>query len=196
MRWFAVIAVLAGGCESIPSSGRVFQPVVTAPARGVATPALPAAGGDEPLVPGEAPAEHPPPASTEDPLALRARLAGVAPEALSEPPAAAPAAPAAIAPLIPIPVQVPVWDPGRPPEASMWGMRLLTTLSGTLPARAVLVLPDGAEIVVRAGDMIPEHRVVVWAVGRDRVELAHVSADGAFARVETKALQALMPAAR
>jgi hypothetical protein len=66
-------------------------------------------------------------------------------------------------------------------------------LADVAPPRAILVLPDGAEVVVKAGDMLPAQQVVVWAVGRDRVELAHISAEGPFAAVETRALQALMP---
>ena len=189
---FALLLLVA--CESMPSSGRVFQPVAATKATPAAAP-TPEPGAEEPLVPGEAP-EPVPAAGDTDPMSLQARLAGVDAGAVREAPKPAPAPAAAAPPLqVPIPVQVPVWDPGRPPEASSWGLRLLSTLSVTSPARAILVMPDGSESVVKAGDMLPAHGVVVWAIGRDRVELAHVSADGPFARVETRALQALVPSA-
>ena len=198
MWWMAWMVVGLSACESVPSSGHVFQPVKVSGSAPVAAPA----GADEaePLVPGEVPPDE---ASSEpdvaDPLALQARLVGVSAEALTTPPpapAAVAAPPASAAPLMPVPVQVPVWDPGRPPETSTWGLRLLSTLSGSLPPRAVLVLPDGSEVVARAGDILADEKVVVWAVGRDRVELAHITAEGPFAAVETRALQALMPAAQ
>ena len=196
MRWMAWMVVGLAACESMPSSGRVFEPVTVAGPAPVAAPA--GVVEAEPLVPGEAPPdEGTDEADSDDPLALQARLAGVtANELSSPPPAPAMTSPApAAAPLLPVPVQVPVWDPGTPPEASSWGLRLLSTLAGSMPPRAVLVLPDGSEVVVKAGDILSDEKVVVWAVGRDRVELAHISADGPFAAVETKALEALLPSA-
>jgi hypothetical protein len=105
---------------------------------------------------------------------------------MEAPPPALPVAPApsASAPFDGPPIQA--------VEISM-GVRLVTTLDGTLPPRAVIGLPDGRERVVQAGDMIPEARVVVLAIGRDLVQVAQVRPQGDHASIEAVFLRSLFP---
>lgn len=84
------------------------------------------------------------------------------------------------------------WDPETAPPAT-WGIRLLSTVNSTLPPRAVIGLPDGTEQVVQPGAMLPEQRLIVMAVGREVIEVAHVEPNGVQARVETQTLESLFP---
>jgi hypothetical protein len=138
--------------------------------------------------------------SDEDLLALQARANGLDPDKLSAP-EPAPAAPAlaAPAPVVAVPMAapnaVPVWDPAMPLPTGSWGVKLLATLHDVQPPRAVLGLPDGAEIVVQPGTFIVEHRLVVIAVGRDVIQLSKVTPQGFYAKVETETIQSLFPPA-
>jgi hypothetical protein len=76
------------------------------------------------------------------------------------------------------------------PLSAGWPLRLVSTLTTTQPPRAILGLPDGEEIVVTAGEMVPKHNVVVMAVGQDRVQLAQVSPSGDHAQVSELVLVA------
>ena len=74
-----------------------------------------------------------------------------------------------------------------------WMPTLITTLtSGPVP-RAVLTMPSGEEVVVRAGDLLSEEGVIVMAIGSDRVELASISAEAGQAKVENITLAAHYP---
>jgi hypothetical protein len=57
-------------------------------------------------------------------------------------------------------------------------------LPDTIPPRAILGLPDGREVVVSPGTMLPEVGVVVMAVGRERLQVAKISAVGDHAAVQ------------
>ncbi len=196
------VASLCLGCQPIPTSGDPLSPVrvvnpTTAPP--LARPADPTVSSDSPSDPAatgggfdfegeDRPADGG--AGEEDPLALQARLLGVDPSTLRSAPAPPRAAPMA-APA-PVPT-IPAWNPDDPLPDTSWGVRVLATLHDVQPPRAVLGLPDGTEEVVRAGAMLPDHRVVVLAVGRDIVQLARVNPDGFSARVESLTLQSLFP---
>ncbi len=191
MRLIVLPAVLLLGCEQVPSSGKVFQPVA------VAQPTSPApraaeVDGTEPLVPGEAPpaddADAPPEVAAED---LLARMVGLTPAEVTHP---EPEPVVDSAPPIPVPVQIPAWDPSAPPpEASSWGVRVLSTIVDMQPPRAVIALANGEEVVVQPGTMLPEARLVVMAVGRDQVQLAHVAPNGPYATVDTVTVAPLLP---
>ncbi len=70
------------------------------------------------------------------------------------------------------------------PDSAAWGVRLLGTLSNAQPPRAALGLPDGTEVVVAPGSMLPSVGMVVITVGQDVVQVARVSPAGDHAEVE------------
>jgi hypothetical protein len=86
------------------------------------------------------------------------------------------------------------FEGAAPTDAAAWGVRLLATLPATQPPRAVLGLADGAEVVVEAGHLLPEQRLVVMAVGADMVEIARIGQRGAYATVQTETLAPIYPA--
>lgn len=190
MRTLWLLALAA--CTPMEPSGRPFAPVVppraVGPAPAPVVPRGPQGDGsafddertDEPRADApdaDTPVERGDP---DDKLAAMARFARSAP-------APAPA----VAPL-PTP-PAPVWDPSRPlPEAS-FGVRVLAVLLDLQPPRAVLGLPDGREQVVTPGAMLPAEGLVVLAIGRDAVQIAHVTPQGYYARVETDTVVALAP---
>ena len=196
------VAVMA--CDPIPPSGDIFAPRPVA-AVAQAAPVAPAAADTEAV---DAPVDDgsfdfdsedrkDDEASGEavDPLQLQARLFGADPSALPAPaPAPAPApetAPAAAAPVMGM--APPVWNAGQPLEGS-WGIRLVAVVSNVQPPRAVIALSDGTEVVVQPGDMLPEHRIVVMAVGANAVQLAHVNPEGFYASVRTETIASLYDA--
>ena len=71
-----------------------------------------------------------------------------------------------------------------------WGVRLLSTLPHAQPPRAALGLPDGSEVVVAPGSMLPEAGIIVVAVGANNAQLAKVTPEGDHAEIETVTLQA------
>ena len=104
-------------------------------------------------------------------------------------PAADPApAPAPAAAPGPAP-SAPTLSPARPVTGG-WPMRLVRALPDTNPPRAILGLPDGREVVVSPGTMLPELGVVVMAIGRDRLQVARVEAIGDHAAVTELTLEA------
>lgn len=84
----------------------------------------------------------------------------------------------------------PNWTPADAVTLS-WGLRLVSTVPGATPPRAILGLPDGAEEVVKAGDLLPEVGVIVLAVGDNVVQLGKVTPEGDHARVDSVFLQAM-----
>ncbi|MFT4974583.1 MAG: hypothetical protein ACI8S6_000466 [Myxococcota bacterium] len=76
-----------------------------------------------------------------------------------------------------------------PGVAGGWPLRVIKTMSDTNPPRAILGLPNGEEIVVTPGKMIPQHRLVVMSIGPHSVELAHIQPDGDHAAVRAVSLQ-------
>jgi len=76
------------------------------------------------------------------------------------------------------------------PDQPNWGVRLLKTLPTAQPPRAALGLPDGTELVVSPGSMIPEAGIVVVSVGDGVAQVARVEAAGDHAEIETVTLHA------
>jgi hypothetical protein len=71
-----------------------------------------------------------------------------------------------------------------------WPLRLVATVPGAQPPRAILGLPGGDEVVVTPGAMLPEAGVVVMAIGAESIELAEVRPAGDHATVQGRTLQA------
>ena len=103
-----------------------------------------------------------------------AAAAGVDVEALPAPPA-------------------PLAAPEGLPSATRWPARLLSTLPGAQPPRAVLGLPGGEEVVVAPGSMLAEAGLVVMTIGEGRVELAEVEPAGDHAIIRSVVLTAQYP---
>ena len=191
----AWVALMLVGCEPMPSSGDPFSPVKVEPA------VAPAAEPDgEPWF-DEAPTVV---FSSEDmDAALEADEQGepvpdpgeddAATAADAEvPPVAAAVAAAAPASSM-IAASAPSMAPTQPMVAGSvgtWPVRLVRTLPDTYPPRAILGLPDGREIVVTPGSMVPDQGLVVVAIGRESAQLAQVSAQGDHAAIQPVMLSA------
>ncbi len=70
------------------------------------------------------------------------------------------------------------------PSSAAWGVRLLGTIAQSQPPRAALGLPDGTEVVVAPGSMLPSVGMVIISVGQNRVQVARVSPAGDHAEIE------------
>jgi len=200
-----MVLLALAACEVVPPSGDMLQPVpVAGPSAGATAVDREPAGPDEfdfdAYKQEQAQVDGVSDLDAADELLAELGAEGSAGErgvdkereraepAQAEPPAApepvAPAAPAAA--------------PGPQIQAVdvALGVRLVATLPGTVPPRAVLGLPDGQERVVQAGDMVPEARVVVLAVGRDLVQIAQIHPKGDHAGIQPVFLQSLFPGGR
>lgn len=71
-----------------------------------------------------------------------------------------------------------------------WPIRLLGTVPGAQPPRAVLGLPTGEEIVVTPGMLIPAQQLVVMSIGNSQVQLAKIVPMGDHAAIKSMSLQA------
>ncbi len=76
------------------------------------------------------------------------------------------------------------------PAPGSWPLRLVATVPGAQPPRAILGLPGGAEVVVTPGTMLPDVGVVVMAIGTETVDLAEIHPAGDHAVVQGRSLQA------
>ena len=74
--------------------------------------------------------------------------------------------------------------------ATGWPLRLVATTPDAQPPRAILGLPNGQEMVVRPGAMVPELGVVVMSVGKGSVEVARIVPAGDHALVQSQTLTA------
>lgn len=146
--------------EELHAQAKAAAPAAPAPASGVITVSSGDPVGGPPASPAPTPAPEPAPA----------------PAPASAPVAAAPTTTAAPAP--------------APRAGGGWPMRLVRALPDTNPPRAILGLPDGREVVVSPGTMLPEHGIVVMAVGRDRLQVARIDAAGDHAAVTELSLEA------
>ncbi|MCB9743376.1 MAG: hypothetical protein H6740_12310 [Alphaproteobacteria bacterium] len=106
------------------------------------------------------------------------------PEAVEAPEAAAPEAPkpAAEAPVEAAPEAVGL------ATQPVWGLRLLGTIPQATPPRAAIGLPDGSEVVVAPGTLLPEVGVIVIAVGPNSAQIAKVTPAGDHATIESETL--------
>ena len=100
-------------------------------------------------------------------------------ESVATPPAPAPPATDATA------------RPGWPTQgATAWPVRLVTTVPNASPPRAILGLPDGREVVVNPGSMVPDFGIVVVAISPNSADLAKVAPAGDHATIESVTLTA------
>ena len=74
---------------------------------------------------------------------------------------------------------------------SGWPVRLVKTLPETNPPRAILGLPNGEELVVSPGSMVPAHGLVVIAIGPNSAQIAKVTPQGDHAAVSPVTLQTM-----
>lgn len=74
--------------------------------------------------------------------------------------------------------------------AEAWPVRLVTTVPNASPPRAILGLPDGREVVVNPGSMVPELGLVVVAISPNSAELAKIVPAGDHATIESMTLTA------
>jgi len=189
MRWFFTLLALAA-CEPMPTSGNPFQPVRPASKAPAVTPVGEDPGGFD----FEGEDRQPDDNAGDDglgALALQAQLLGI-PASELEAPAPAPVAPepSLAAPVASVAPPA-LWDPSAPVPDGGWGVRLIGTLPEVQPPRAVLALADGREVVVTAGDLLPDQRIVVMAVGRHAVQIAEITPQGFYAEVRTQTLPLL-----
>ena len=77
------------------------------------------------------------------------------------------------------------------PMMTQWPVRLVKTIPDTNPPRAILGLPSGEELVVSPGTMVPEHGLVVIAIGPSSAQLAQVTPQGDHAAVSPLTLQTM-----
>ena len=178
MRFVILLGALLAGCETMAPSGDVLAAVDAAPLETPQQDPPPAEPEDEPLVPGEAPPE----ASAEDEELL------VQPLDLPLTEEVVPSDEA----LVDATEAVPVEESSADIQKPRWGLRVLSTLSDTTPPRAVVVLPDGTEEVVRPGSMLPQAGVVVLSIAKDVVEISEIEAQGMYASIRTRSVQALV----
>ncbi len=76
-------------------------------------------------------------------------------------------------------------------EGTGWPVRLVQTLPDTQPPRAILGLPDGRELVVSPGTLIPDQGLVVMAISDDTLQLVKIRPRGDHAVVTEQTLHAL-----
>lgn len=151
----------------------------------------------------------PPTAPPETPAAAPTLEAEEAPEAepAEAPPSTPPAAPA---PATPVPATPPPTPPSARPETPVLAMpaaepsappagapttppapaTVLSLFDDVDPARALLALPSGEEVVVTAGSFVPAARLVVLGIHDDGVQIALVTPQGDEAELRTTTLRA------
>ena len=201
MRYVGILMVVLIGCNPVTPSGALLEPVHVDPILTAAPVAV--EDGDEAASVAvqdgfdfDADLAEEDAGANEDltDIELQAKLLGVDPSTLTkpEPAAAAPAAPTVVvqaaAPMVD-------WNPEAPLEAA-WGIRLISTLHDVQPPRAVIALPSGEEVVVQPGTMLPEARLVIIAVGKTAIQVARVTPQGFYAKIETETVASLFaPAA-
>jgi hypothetical protein len=187
-----MLVSMLGGCEQIAPSGNPLEPVV-------AGPASTEPGSEEPEPDSETTEESSEEVfsiSSEDLLAI---ARGEDPSTPEPETAAAPEEsppPVAEAPSFPSAIEQPSAPPPPPPSAwgetlgKSWPVRLVTTVPNASPPRAILGLPDGREVVVNPGSMVPDMGLVVVAIAPNSAELARIAPAGDHATIETLTLQA------
>ncbi len=104
------------------------------------------------------------------------------PEDTSE--AAVTAPPAALAPA-PIPTPDPL------AFGAQWPVRLVSTTPTAQPPMAILGFANGETVAVFPGTMVPDHNLVVMAIGQNTVEVARIAPNGDHALVAQTTLSAL-----
>lgn len=184
MRILVALALLVAACEPIPTRGTA--PPITPPPPPPPAPVEVSTPEPEPEPVAEIPADAPTEALSDEDLLAAAMGLPITPKPKADDDLPLPVAPDG---LPAVPARAP-WTPAdaAPPA---WGVRLVGTLPHASPPRAVLGLSSGAELVVEAGDMVPEEQLIVLAVGADAVQVAHVRPDGDRAEVRAEVLTPL-----
>ena len=201
----ALILLCLAGCADMEPSGDPLAPVAAAPAA--------AAPSTETPSPAAAPAPDAP-ASDTPPFkisseqlqvnAAQAKAQGLlppvatpAPDAASTIPTEGEATPAevATAPQAATPAPVAAAPPvaATPPQSaplSGWPVRLVKTVPEAQPPRAILSLPDGKEIVVTPGQLLPDQGLVVLGIGPNNAQLAQITPSGDHAQIAPLTLTA------
>jgi hypothetical protein len=190
-----LVGPLLGACVEMEPSGRPFAPVAV-----VEPPAAQAPSPSSSSAPPAPSAAQPPagpqgsfdfgedarePAELGEPTAPAAPAPGLSGTGLSGTGLALPVP-------SPTPQQpAPVWDPSMPLPQVSFGVRVLAVVLDVQPPRAMLALPDGREVVVQPGAMLPADGLIVLAIGRDAVQVAKVTPSGFYATVQTDTVQAM-----
>jgi len=185
MHRFLILALVCG-CEQIEPSGHPLQPAqVTAEA----PTAVPVHVVDSPAVVEDddtfslSSEEMAPGGKAED---VQEEDEAIPPTADSTPSPAVPdAAPQASPPAV---AAAAIGWPQQVGKA--WPVRLVTTVPNASPPRAILGLPDGKEIVVNPGSMVPDFGLVVVAISPGAAELAKIAPAGDHATIESVTLRA------
>lgn len=187
-------------CEPMDDPGSPWKAV---PVEAQAPSAAASAGVDPDLVPE---VEVDPMFSVPEPIVIHSSELGMTaddPEAPGDPPVAEEVELAVEPQLFPEPAVEPAVEPtaAYQPAAggfaqfttaagAAWPLRLVATVPGAQPPRAILGLPSGQEVVVTPGAMLPDVGVVVMAIGSESIELAEVHPAGDHAVVQGRTLQA------
>jgi hypothetical protein len=199
-----VLCLLAlAACQSVQPSGDALPPTHPRPRPVEEAPAKLEPAKDQPKAAGDAKVDAAPTADAMSDAELLAIAMGVdpatvkpaTPSAQPTPAAGTPAAAAAglplpVAPAAPAAPAVAPWTPGTRLEGS-WGVRVVSIVADAQPPRAILGLPDGQEVVVEPGAFIESEKLVVTAIGREAVQVAHVVPVGDRVRIEDRTLQPL-----
>lgn len=193
-----VLCLLAlTACQSVQPSGDALPPTHPRPRPVEEAPVKAPEPKEEPKAEaaGEDKVDGAPKADAMSDAELLAIAMGVDPATVkpAAPPAPAPGSPAAlplpVAPEAAAPVVAP-WTPGTRLDGS-WGVRVVSIVADAQPPRAILGLPDGKEVVVEPGAFIDSEKLVVTAIGREAVQVAHVVPMGDRVRIEDRTLQPL-----
>jgi hypothetical protein len=177
--WF--LGLLLTGCAPMTPSGNPLQPAAVAKSIPVLRPVAPKA---PPLQPEEEKAFS---ISSEE---LHAGATGgdapskPADTEAKDPTPSTPTPTPAVQPSAPVP------NPIDRTGAIGWPVRLVTTVPRATPPRAIIGLPDGREIVVHPGSMVPELGLVVIAIAPGSAELARIAPVGDHATIQSMTLQA------
>lgn len=102
----------------------------------------------------------------------------------------APAVPEVVVAATPAPAATPSLPSFR---GDPWPVRLVATIPGAVPPRAVLGLASGEEQVVSPGSMLAEQGLVIMSITGDSVQVARVKPAGDHAEIETVLLSAMYP---
>ncbi|MBT3220064.1 MAG: hypothetical protein HN348_13320 [Proteobacteria bacterium] len=200
-RWLfglGLVALGVSGCQPMEEPGDLFQPVQNTQSK--PAPVVTPRTSDE-FFDFEADGRGGDEASDDstDLTTLQARFLGYKPDDVPSSPLST--KPTTAHPAAPVPTMPgPFLTPGAPsnrafnpmaPVPGSWGIRLVSTTSRADPPRAILGFPDGHEVTVRAGTLLPDEGIVVLAVGTNAVQVAEIVPAGDHARVKTKLITAL-----
>jgi hypothetical protein len=181
------IILMVVGCEPVTPSGNPLQPASVAQ-----TSAPDAAQEDAGGHPDNAEEEKNEEEGDQFKISseeLNQLANGELPTRTQEPPAAD--APEASAdPPAPAPADAEVKSGWGDSVGKAWPVRLVTTVPNASPPRAILGLPNGKEIVVNPGTMVPDMGLVVVAISPNSAELARIAPAGDHATIESMTLRA------